>query len=92
MEVSEAFEKLSLIAAKLTIITLDNFENIKPLNKMKQKLVFVKNKKEDGLVFFLMQKIISKYKAYSFGLVFFHSELKLKDIELNENHLLITKF
>ena len=29
MEVSEAFEKLSLIAAKLTITTLDNFEKYK---------------------------------------------------------------
>ncbi len=47
MEVSEAFEKLSEIAAKLTITTLDNFEkkfNLK--NRMILRLVFVKRLKK----------------------------------------------
>ena len=37
MEVSEAFEKLSKIAAKLTITTLDNYENIKPIKQNESK-------------------------------------------------------
>lgn len=87
MEVSEAFEKLSLIAAKLTIITLDNFENIKPTKQNETEVSFCKKiKKEDGLVDFSnAKKLYQKYKAYSFWPgVFLKSELKLKDIELNE--------
>jgi len=87
MEVAEAFEKLSLIAAKLTIITLDNFENIKPIKQNEAEVSFCKKiKKENGLVsFFNAKKLYQKYKAYSFWPgVFLESELKLKDIELNE--------
>jgi methionyl-tRNA formyltransferase len=87
MEVSEAFEKLSLIAAELTIITLDNFENIKPIKQNESEVSFCKKiKKEDGLVdFFNAKKLYQKYKAYSYWPgVFLKSELKLKDIELNE--------
>lgn len=87
MEVSEAFEKLSLIAAKLTIMTLDNFENIKPIKQNEAEVSFCKKiKKEDGLVNFLdAKKLYLKYKAYSFWPgVFLESELKIKDIELNE--------
>lgn len=87
MEVSEAFDELSLIAAKLTITTLNNFENIKPLKQNESEVSFCKKiKKEDGLVNFLnAKKLYQKYKAYSFWPgVFLESELKLKDIELNE--------
>lgn len=87
MEVSEAFEKLSLIAAKLTIVTLDNFENIKPIKQNESEVSFCKKiKKDDGLVNFINAKnLYQKYKAYSFWPgVFLESELKLKDIELNE--------
>jgi methionyl-tRNA formyltransferase len=87
MEVSEAFEELSKIAAKLTITTLDNFENIKPLKQNETEVSFCKKiKKEHGLVDFSdAKKLILKYKAYSFWPgVFLASELKLKDIELNE--------
>jgi methionyl-tRNA formyltransferase len=87
MEVSEAFEKLSLIAAQLTIVTLDNFENIKPIKQNEAEVSFCKKiKKEDGLVdFFNAKKLYQKYKAYSFWPgIFLKSELKLKDIELNE--------
>ncbi len=87
MEVSEAFEKLSLIAAKLTIITLDNYENIKPLKQNESEVSFCKKiKKEDGLVEFVdAKKLYQKYKAYSFWPgIFLESELKIKDIELND--------
>ena len=87
MEVSAAFDKLSQIAAKLTITTLDNFENIKPLKQNEAEVSFCKKiKKEDGLVDFLdAKRLILKYKAYSYWPgIFLSSELKLKDIELNE--------
>ena len=87
MEVSAAFEELSQIAAKLTITTLDNFENIKPLKQNEAEVSFCKKiKKEDGLVDFLdAKRLILKYKAYSYWPgIFLSSELKLKDIELNE--------
>ena len=85
MQVSEAFEKLSVIAAKLTITTLDNYENIKPLKQNEAEVSFCKKiKKEDGLVNFSDAKnLYLKYKAYSYWPgVFLQSELKLKDIEL----------
>lgn len=89
MEVSEAFEKLSIIAATLTITTLDNFENIKPIKQNEAEVSFCKKiKKEDGLVNFLdAKKLYLKYKAYSYWPgIFLESELKLKDIELVEEN------
>lgn len=89
MEVVEAFDKLSKIAAKLTIVTLDNFENIKPLKQNESQVSFCKKiKKEDGLVDFDdAKKLYLKYKAYSFWPgIFLESELKLKDIELNDEN------
>jgi len=91
MEVSEAFEKLSIIAANLTITTLDNFENIKPIKQNEAEVSFCKKiKKDDGLVNFTnAKKLFLKYKAYSFWPgIFLESELKLKDIELvDENSI-----
>ena len=87
MEVSAAFDKLSQIAAKLTITTLDNFENIRPIKQNESEVSFCKKiKKEDGLVdFFDAKKLYLKYKAYSYWPgIFLESELKLKDIELND--------
>ena len=87
MEVSEAFEKLSHIAAQLTITTLDNFENINAIKQNESLVTFCKKiKKDDGLVDFGdAKKLFLKYKAYSYWPgVFLASELKLKDIELNE--------
>ena len=89
MEVSEAFQKLSIIAATLTITTLDNFENIKPIKQNESEVSFCKKiKKEDGLVNFLdAKKLYLKYKAYSYWPgIFLESELKLKDIELVEEN------
>ena len=87
MEVSEAFEELSQIAAKLTITTLDNFENIKPIKQNESEVSFCKKiKKDNGLVEFIdARKLYQKYKAYSFWPgIFLESELKIKDIELND--------
>ena len=87
MEVSEAFDKLSQLAAKLTITTLDNFKNIQAQKQNEAEVSFCRKiKKEDGLVDFSnAKKLYQKYKAYSFWPgVFLQSELKLKDIELNE--------
>ncbi len=86
--VVEAFNKLSAIAAKLTITTLDNFENIKPKKQNESEVSFCKKiKKEDGEVNFKnAKKLHLKYKAYSFWPgIFLNSGLKLKDIILIEN-------
>ena len=87
MEVSEAFAKLSEIAAKLTITTLDNYEKIKPLKQNDAQVSFCKKiKKEYGEVdFSSAKKLHLKYKAYSYWPgIFLSSGLKLKDIELQE--------
>lgn len=88
MLVSEAFTKLSNLAAKLTITTLDNFDKLKPIKQNDSSASFCKKiKKEDGEVDFnCAKKLFSKYKAYSFWPgIFLKSELKLKDIEFVEN-------
>ncbi|MGA1933482.1 methionyl-tRNA formyltransferase [Arcobacter sp. YIC-464] len=87
MEVEEAFNKLSIIAASLTLTTLDNFENIKPKKQNDAEVSFCgKIKKDDGLVTFEnAKKLYLKYKAYSFWPgVFLESKLKIKDLELIE--------
>lgn len=91
MEVAEAFARLSEIAAKLTITTLDNYERIKPLKQNDSEVSFCKKiKKEHGLVSFeSAKKLHLKYKAYSYWPgVFLESGLKLKDIELLETNSL----
>jgi len=85
MEVHEAFSKLSEIAAKLTITTLDEFDKIKPKKQNDSEVSFCKKiKKDDGLVSLKDAKdLYLKYKAYSYWPgVFLESGLKLKDIEL----------
>ena len=87
MEVSEAFSKLSLIAAELTITTLDNFDRLNPIKQNESEVSFCKKiKKENGLVDFSDAKnLFLKYKAYSFWPgIFLESALKLKDVELLE--------
>jgi len=87
MEVSEAFSKLSLIAANITITTLDNFDRLNPIKQNESEVSFCKKiKKENGLVDFSDAKnLFLKYKAYSFWPgIFLESELKLKDVELLE--------
>jgi len=88
MEIDVAFDKLSDIAAKLTLTTLDNFDNIQPKKQNESEVSFCnKIKKENGLVEFLNAKeLFLKYKAYSYWPgVFLSSGLKLKNIELVEN-------
>lgn len=87
MLVKEAFDKLSNLAAKLTITTLDNFESIKALKQNSSSASYCKKiKKEDGEVdFSIAKKLFCKYKAYSYWPgIFLKSELKIKDIELIE--------
>ncbi len=85
--VAELFDKLSQVASKLTIETLENFENIKP---KKQNLSLVshcgKVKKQDGLVDFKdAKKFYNKYRAYkTWPDIFLESELKIKECELVE--------
>ncbi|AXK48280.1 methionyl-tRNA formyltransferase [Aliarcobacter trophiarum LMG 25534] len=91
MLVDEAFTKLSILATKLTIITLDNFDKLKPIKQNNSEASFCKKiKKEDGEVDFSSAKeLFLKYKAYSFWpTVFLKSELKLKDIELIDDNSL----
>ena len=85
MDVVEAFNKLSDIAADLTITTLDNYENISPKKQNETDLSFCKKiKKENGLVDFTNgKKLYLKYKAYSFWPgIFLENGLKLKDVKL----------
>ena len=87
MEVAELFSQLSTIAAKLTIETLENYENIKPKKQSESEVSFCKKiKKEHGEVSFNnAKKLYQKYKAYSFWPgIYLKSGLKLKDIRLNE--------
>ena len=87
MEVEEAFEKLSIIAANLTITTLDNFDNIKAKKQSDSEVSFCKKiKKEYGEVDFSnAKKLYLKYKAYSYWPgVFLNSGLKLKNITFLE--------
>ena len=88
--VDEAFNKLSNLAAKLTITTLNNFDKLKPTKQNDSSSSFCKKiKKEDGEVDFSnAKKLFSKYKAYSFWPgIFLKSGLKLKDIEIIEESL-----
>lgn len=85
LEVEEAFEKLSFIAANLTIEVLNHFEHLHPLKQNNALSTLCKKiKKEDGEVNFLDAKsLVLKYKAYSFWPgVFLSSGLKLKHVTL----------
>lgn len=87
MLVSEAFLKLSNLAAELTIITLDNFDRLNPKKQDEHSATFCKKiKKEFGEVDFTDAKeLFLKYKAYAFWpQIFLKNGLKLKDIELLE--------
>lgn len=89
MEVEEAFNKLSQIAANLTITTLDNYEKINPKKQNESQVSFCKKiKKEHGLVQLSnAKKLYLKYKAYSFWPgIFLESGLKLKDVKLVEEN------
>lgn len=85
--VGELFEKLSKMAAKLTVKTLRNFENIKPIKQQNSDTSHAaKIKKSDGLVSFKSENasdIYTKFRAYTpWPGLFLESGLKLKEIEL----------
>ena len=87
IKVDKLFETLSTIAAKLTINTLKNFDNIKPMKQNNADTSYAaKIKKVDGLVSFsrdTANEIYIKYRAYDpWPGLFLDSGLKLKDVEL----------
>ncbi|ADG94004.1 methionyl-tRNA formyltransferase [Arcobacter nitrofigilis DSM 7299] len=91
MEVEELFSELSTVAAKLTIETLNNFENISPKVQNETNVSYCKKiKKEYGEVSFdNAQTLYKKYKAYSYWPgVYLKSGLKLKKISLIEKNSL----
>jgi len=85
--VGDLFEKLSKLAAKLTIKTLKNFKNIEPIKQKNADTSYAqKIKKSDGLVSFEYEnaaEIYTKFRAYTpWPGLFLDSGLKLKEIEL----------
>ena len=88
MTVVDVFDKLSIIAAELTITTLDKYEEIKPKEQVDCEVSYCKKiKKEDGLISLQDAKhSFLKYKAYCFWPgIFLESKLKLKEIDLIED-------
>lgn len=86
--VEKAFEKLSNVAATLSIETLKQFHTIKPLAQNSAVSSHCKKiKKSDGEVSFKeAKKVLLQFKAYHFWPGIFTSQgLKLKSIELIEN-------
>ncbi len=89
MHVAQLFDKLSQVASKLTIDTLNNYERIIP---KKQNLSQVshcgKIVKDDGEVEFInAKKLYQKFKAYKFWPgIFLNSQLKIKECELVEEN------
>ncbi len=89
IKVDKLFEQLSQMAAKLTIKTLKNFSNIKPIKQNSADTTYAKKiKKADGLVCFTQEsakQIYTKFRAYDpWPGLFLDSGLKLRDIELAE--------
>ena len=87
IKINKLFEKLSIMAAKLTIKTLKNFNDIEPMKQNSSDTSYARKiKKADGLVSFLQDsadEIYTKFRAYDpWPGVFLDSGLKLKDIEL----------
>ncbi|RXJ94907.1 methionyl-tRNA formyltransferase [Malaciobacter molluscorum] len=85
MLVDEVFDKLSYLAANLTITTLDNFEKINPKKQNSTEVSHCsKIKKENGLIDFDNAKqLYLKYKAYCYWPgIFLSTGLKIKEIEL----------
>ena len=86
IKVDRLFEELSTMAAKLTVKTLKNFENIEPIKQNSSDTSYAKKiKKADGLVSFANEsasEIYIKFRAYDpWPGLFLDSGLKLKEIE-----------
>ena len=87
MYVTELFEKLSVVAANLTIDTIEKFDIIKPKKQNSVEVSYCpKIEKNDGLIQFDDAKnIYQKFKAYkSWPGIFLKSGLKIKECELVE--------
>ena len=87
IKVDKLFDKLSNMAAKLTIKTLHNFSAIEPLKQNNSDTSYAKKiKKQDGLVSLENEsasEIYTKFRAYDpWPGLFLDSGIKLKDIEL----------
>lgn len=82
----ELYQALSLLAAKLTIETLRNFENIQPRKQDESQATYCsKISKEDGLISYEddYKKIYNKFRAFSsWPTIYFENGLKLTDIKL----------
>ena len=86
MYVTELFERLSTVAAKLTIDTLKNYENIQPKKQnISQASHCKKITKDDGKIVFINSfDIYQKFKAYKFWPeIYLDSGLKIKECELS---------
>jgi methionyl-tRNA formyltransferase len=84
----ELFDKLSHVAAKLTIKTLKNYDDINPIKQSDALSTYSKKiKKSDGEVSFIDAKTLeAKYRAFIFWPgVFLKSGLKLKEIFLDSS-------
>ena len=87
IRVDALFEKLSSMAATLTLKTLKNFNNIEPIKQKNFDTSYSKKiKKENGLVNLHTEsakEIFTKFRAYTpWPGIFLESGLKLKEIEL----------
>lgn len=87
IKVDKLFQKLSQMAAKLTIKTLKKFNEIQAISQSNTNTSYAKKiSKADGLVDFVSMsadEIYTKYRAYDpWPGLFLDSGLKLKDLEL----------
>jgi methionyl-tRNA formyltransferase len=85
--VDELFNELSIKAAKLTVDTIKNYNNIRPMPQNSSLSCYSKKiKKDDGLIAFDdASKIDAKFRAYCFWPgVFLDSKLKIKDMTILE--------
>ncbi len=81
----ELFEKLSTMAASLTVKVVKDYQNIEAIKQIDCDSSYAKKiKKEDGMVDFTnAQKVDAKYRAFIYWPgIFCASGLKLKDVEL----------
>lgn len=79
------FDKLSQLAKDLTLYTLKNFQNIKPLRQNSVDATYCKKiKKSDGEVEFIdANEIFNRYRAFYFWPgIYLSSGLKLKEIDI----------
>jgi methionyl-tRNA formyltransferase len=91
MDISELFDKLSIVAGNLTIQTLKNYNNISPKRQNKSKVSYCKKIiKNDGKIDFIDSKIFyQKYKAFKYWPgIFLKSKLKIKECKIIDDNLI----